>query len=222
MDIWCIRHGESTGNRDGRMGGVTADGLTPLGQAQAQALGRWWQATQRPPSHCYCSPLRRARETLAGMGQAGLWPEPEYCPDLQEGDLGIFTGLTWGEAQAQYPHLCAALESTSDWIPIPGAEGPGAGRSRAEGFLQSLWPRHGPGDRVVILSHQWLLEHLIGAILASDRTWQLPMGNTALFHFRLDGPGRDRPGVSRYTRDLWQIRYFGGQPHLQEPWFNPR
>lgn len=217
MELWLVRHGESTGNREGRMGGHSDDGLTALGQHQSQRLGQWWRQTHPLPTHGYCSPLRRAVDTWGQMVGADPtdWPAVTYTPALMEAAAGIFTGLTWAEAQAQYPDLCGALISQVEWIPIPGAEGPGAGRHRAEQFLHSLLNAHQGRDRVLIISHQWILEHLIASLLGCDRTWQLPMAPTALFQFRLDRPRWHQTGTPRYTRDLWQILHFGTRPHLE-------
>jgi broad specificity phosphatase PhoE len=64
MRLLLMRHGESVGNRAGRMAGHGADGLTERGRSQSQHLAQWL-STQWSPTAIYCSPLMRAVETLA-------------------------------------------------------------------------------------------------------------------------------------------------------------
>jgi broad specificity phosphatase PhoE len=141
---------------------------------------------------------------------------PPLClaPQLQEFQAGILTGLTWAEAQQRYPDLCEALETSLDWLPIPQAETPLQGRQRAEAFITQLIRRHRNGDAVWVVAHQWILEHLIAALLGSDRTWQITMPNTALFEFWLDCDRWAQTDMARHTSTLWQIQRFNECPHL--------
>lgn len=140
-------------------------------------------------------------------------PPLTLSPQLQEFDAGILTGLTWAAAQQQYPDLCRALMTSADWVPIPEAETPLQGRQRAQQFIDLVLQTHGNGDRVWVMSHQWLLEHLIAALLGGDRTWQIAMPNTALFEFWLDRDRWEQSGMATGISDLWQIQRFGDRPH---------
>ncbi|MBE7382211.1 MAG: histidine phosphatase family protein [Leptolyngbya sp. SIO1E4] len=134
---------------------------------------------------------------------------------LTEFQAGILTGLTWAEAKQQYPLLCHTLETSQDWVAIPGAETPLDGRTRAQQFVQQLLAKHRAGDAVWIMSHYWIMEHLVAALMGCDRTWQLSIPNTALFEFWID---RDRWWQTEMTvgiRDFWHIKRFGDCPHLK-------
>jgi 2,3-bisphosphoglycerate-dependent phosphoglycerate mutase len=136
--------------------------------------------------------------------------------DLQEFNAGILTGLTWKEAQQQYPELCQALETQSDWVPIPAAETPWQGRDRAARFIRHLLATHSNGETVWVISHHWILEHLIANLMGCERTWQLPIPHTALFEFWID---RDRwwdDGICREISDHWQIKHFADVVHLSK------
>lgn len=135
-------------------------------------------------------------------------------PWLLEYHLGILTGLTWSEAKAQYPELCQALESHWDWLPIPEAETPRQGRARAEQFVRHLLSHHGDQDAIWVVAHGWILEQIVACLLGCDRTWKIPMPNTALFEFWLDRSRWDQTGMARLTSQLWQIRRFGDCQHL--------
>lgn len=229
LKILLIRHAQSQGNVEGRMEGWQSTGLTPQGQQQAQQLGGWLGQHQWHPTHIYCSPLLRATETLAAMSQgfeaayrSGAFrrpdavtdplPQPQCWDDLKENNQGIFNGLTWPEAQARYPDLCDRLESSLDWVPIPGAETLAAGRDRARRVVDQLL-HHRNGDRLWVISHQWILQQIVAELLGCERVWGISIGHTARFEVWLD---RDRwaNADQRLNSELWQIKAFNDSSHL--------
>lgn len=137
-----------------------------------------------------------------------------FAEELVEHKNGIFQGLTWAEAQAQYPDLCYRLETSLDWIPVPQAETLEDARDRTRRFVHQLIERHQNGDRVLIVTHSWLLQHLIAALLGSDRTWRLASNNTGIFEFWIERSRWHRTDHSRLNTDLWQIRRLNDTQHL--------
>ena len=246
LKLLFIRHGESTGNRAQRMSGQAADRLTAQGQRQCQQLARHLYQQEWRPSHIYSSPLQRALDSVAELAKVWQWqlsdspmpqvvpvasgdpaqrrtaeragdlPQLSIRPQLQEFDAGILTGLTWREAQQQYPDLCQALETSPDWVPIPHAETLLDGRARAADFINYLLATHHNGDAVWLVSHQWIMEHLMACLMGCDRTWQMPMANTATFEFWLDRDRWSAGGISLGISDLWQIKRFNDCQHLSE------
>jgi broad specificity phosphatase PhoE len=240
LKLLLVRHGQSLGNTEGRMEGVSSTGLTPLGIQQSQQLGRHLATTGWCPTHLYCSPLQRAKDTLAAVAKEwGAEPlnalqtlshplQPaarvtlasgdaiptEVLDDLAEYDCGIFTGLTWSEARDRYPDLCHRLETSLDWQPIPQAETLAQGQTRAQRVVDTLL-NHGNGDRVLVISHQWILQQVIARLMGCDRTWGLPMGNTACFEFWLDRDRWAETGANRLNTELWQIKRFNDTSHCQ-------
>jgi 2,3-bisphosphoglycerate-dependent phosphoglycerate mutase len=140
----------------------------------------------------------------------------EYADALQEHQNGIFQGLTWAEARAKYPELCHALESSPDWIPIPGAESLETARNRSHQFMQYLLDRHRNGEQVWIVTHSWIMQHLISELMGCDRSWRLHAHNTALFEFWIDRSRWHRTDQNRFNTDLWQIRRFNDHLHLED------
>ena len=227
------------------MAGLSDDDLTSTGRQQCQQLAQalWQQDWQ--PSHIYCSPLRRALNSVAELVQPWGWqlsltpilqtnlnrvdwairPQKTSCTDeglpqltvakqLQEFDVGLLTGLTWQEAQERYPELCQALETSSEWVAIPDAESPHAGRDRATRFIQKMLAYHHNQDMIWVMSHHWIMEHLIAAVMGCDRTWKIHIPNTALFEFWIDHDRWLDREVNRGISDLWQIKKFGDCHHL--------
>lgn len=137
----------------------------------------------------------------------------ELRPELMEYDPGIFTGLTWAEACDRYPDLCQQLTTSLDWQPIPKAETLEQGQARAQVFLEHVLSQHGNGDRVLVIGHHWILQHVITCLLGCDRAWGLPMGNTACFEFWLDRDRWYQSGPNRLNTELWQIKRFNDTTH---------
>lgn len=231
LKLLFIRHAESVGNVERRMQGHADYELTARGRQQARQLAERLWAKGQPPSKVYSSPLKRAAQTaeiLLAQRTSEPVPHPisiptieptiEYAEELLEFQNGIFKGLTWDEAQERYPELCADLEASPDWIPAPGAETLQDGRDRAERFIQRVLATHRNGETLWIVTHSWILQHLIAAMLGSDRTWHCSTKNTAVFEFWLERSRWTLPSdnPNRWNSDLWHIRRFNDTSHLRE------
>lgn len=139
-----------------------------------------------------------------------------YADDLVEHKNGIFEGLTWAEAQQQHPQLCADLEASLDWIQVPGSETLTDARTRSQRFIQRLLETHQNGDHVLIISHSWILQHLLSVMLGCDRVWRIPSTNTGLFEFWVERSRWEKSDdATRFNTDLWQLRRFNDCQHLQ-------
>jgi 2,3-bisphosphoglycerate-dependent phosphoglycerate mutase len=231
MQLLFIRHAQSVGNLEQRMQGHSADELSPEGEQQARHLRQHLLSEGWMPTKIYSSPLQRAAQTTSILmeivshtvsAQGFIQPDPamsanipvEYAEELQEFQNGVFQGLTWAEAAKQYPELCQALESSPEWIPIPGAESLTAGRDRARRFIHRLLQHHQNEDAIWIVTHHWILQHLLAELLGCDRTWNFAAGYTALFEFWIDLSRWHRGDQNRYNSELWQIRRFNDCSHF--------
>jgi 2,3-bisphosphoglycerate-dependent phosphoglycerate mutase len=216
LKLIIIRHGQSTGNVDRRMQGQGDYPLTDLGRTQAQKLAQ--HLRDAPPTAIYSSPLQRTIDTAEILRQ-GLTAAPpiQLTPELAEYQNGIFQGLTWAEAQAQYPALCDQLEASLDWIPVPGAETLRQARDRVEWLVDYLLLTHRNGDRLWLVSHGWIMQQLIAALWGSDRSWRISIKNTAYFEFWIDQSRWHRQDDDRLNTELWQIVRFNDLSHLQTP-----
>lgn len=216
LKILIIRHALSFGNEQRRMMGHGNDDLSPTGIAQAQKLAQQLGAEHCIPTAVYSSPLTRAMHTARLLLKHGNVSDVsiEACNALKEFHNGIFQGLTWDEAQQEYPDLCQILEASLDWVPIPEAESLQAGRDRAHRFIQHLIERHDQGGCIWVISHEWIMQHLIAELLGGDRTWGISIPPTSRFEFWLN---RDRwftAGQNRLNTELWNIRKFNDTTHL--------
>ncbi|MDX2229506.1 MAG: histidine phosphatase family protein [Leptolyngbyaceae cyanobacterium bins.349] len=242
LKLLFIRHAQSVGNVEKRMQGHGEFELSEVGQQQAEKLARRLLEEAWLPSHVYSSPLKRAAQTtqiLVDYFQTAPLPaavsdlidatvttpledaEPghrtiaiQFADELKEFQNGIFQGLTWAEAVSQYPELCQQLEASPDWIAIPNAETLAEARSRSQRFIQSLLQQHRNGDHVWIVSHSWILQHLIAELMGCPRSWRLRASNTALFEFWIDRDRWERTDQNYFNTDLWQVRRFNDCQHL--------
>src|SRR5215208_6778574 len=121
--LWIVRHGQSAGNlaRDAAESGglplidiATRDmdvALSPLGEQQARALGRWIAALPPAdrPSVVLCSPYVRARATaeLVLHSSGTNRDEIAFIADerLREKEFGILDRLTHLGIRQKYPEL---------------------------------------------------------------------------------------------------------------------
>lgn len=242
MKLLFIRHAQSTGNQERRMQGHGDYELSSHGRFQAEKLAQALLAEGWFPTHVYSSPLKRAAQTTEilinhfltaplpaavsdlidgttlspgdAVDRLGRATPIQYADELKEFQNGIFQGLTWAEAQAQYPELCLALESSPDWLPIPGAESLEEARSRSRAFIDRLLATHGEDDRIWITTHSWILQHLIATLMDCPRSWRLRAQNTALFEFWIDRTRWNRQDGNQFNTDLWQVRRFNDCRHL--------
>ena len=70
MHLYFIRHGQSYVNLPEWDKGNLDEGLTPLGQAQAEALAKWMPGQIPQIDALYCSTMLRARETVRPLAEA--------------------------------------------------------------------------------------------------------------------------------------------------------
>jgi len=244
MKLLFIRHAQSVGNIERRMQGHGEFELSANGKIQAGKLAQrlleesWW------PSAVYSSPLKRAVQTteilvnhfvtaplpaavsdlidsedtspvsVSSGSQKPPTLQVLYADELAEFQNGIFQGLTWMEAKARYPEFCRTLETSPDWIQIPQAESLQAARDRAHHFIQKLLTQHQDSDQIWIVTHSWILQHLIAELMGCDRSWRLHARNTALFEFWLDRSRWHLQDQNRFNTDLWQVRRFNDCRHL--------
>jgi Fructose-2,6-bisphosphatase len=161
--FYIVRHGQSEGNAKGLVQGHLDMPLDEEGRAQARDAAAW--LATRGIEAAVASPLSRAAET-GRIITAACGLELEFEPLLEEIDAGLFTGLTFPQAQELYPEAWAAFKARS-WAGVPGAESSEALYSRALSVWAALRDRAASGAAAVAcITHggliQWLLHATFG------------------------------------------------------------
>ena len=193
--LWIVRHGQSAGNvaRDAAdAAGLSVIDiaerdvdvpLSPLGEQQAAALGRWFAAMppDERPTIVITSPYLRAQETVARVADAGGL-HPDACTEiderLREKEFGILDRLTRAGIVERFPEQAEARARTGKFYHRPpGGESWCDVILRLRSVLDTLSLHHAePGSRVLIVAHQvivlclrYLIEGMTEAeILAID------------------------------------------------------
>lgn len=231
--LWLVRHGQSAGNiaRDR----AHAEGahrialdirdvdvpLSPLGERQADALGRWFAegSGNGRPNVILASPYLRARDTARRFRDAGgADPDEPVCVDerLREKEFGILDGLTTAGIRAAEPDQAEFRRILGKFYHRP----PG-GESWCDVIfrLRSLMDTvslHHRGHRVMIVAHQvvvlclrYVIENLSEEeILAIDKAGDV--ANCSVTEYAFD-PGLGKEG------GLALVRYNVTAPVAQDP-----
>ena len=192
-----LRHGESTGNAEGRLLGRIDAPLTDRGRVQARALAPSVVGATRLIS----SPLARARETAEEL-RTGLTIEvDERWVEL---DYGEHDGLPLSSVPAP---LWATWRSDPDFRP-PGGESLADVGTRVRAACEELFAADGLGARgegpVVVVSH-------VSPIKAAT-CWALGLADTGVWRLYLAtgsvtriGWGPSGPVLDRYNEVPWSV-----------------
>jgi len=132
MELWLVRHGETTFSAGKRVAGWSDPPLTERGREQAAALKAVVDGTAF--DGLWSSDLRRAVES-ARLIQG----EPRTDPRLRECHFGDLEGCTYAEADGAYREVFGRFRGFT----TPGGESHGELRERVRAFVAELAPgRH--------------------------------------------------------------------------------
>ncbi len=225
MQLYLIRHGESTNNALGTDVGRSHDpALTDLGMRQAEILAAHLADPQLPGNgwetpggyhldHLYCSAMQRALQTAEPIGKA-LGLKPEVWTDIHEqggiyldepdGGRSGHPGLTLEAIQAQFPNfmLPDTVTSAGWWNRDYETRGMAAGRAIA--VAERLLDRRANDEQIGIVSHGFFMNLLIKALLH-----QLPSPDMYYSHYNT--------GITRIDIEadsFMRLRYFNRVGHL--------
>lgn len=159
--LYLIRHGQSVWNRERKVQGQTNSPLTELGKKQAEAVAE--VLADRKVDALYASDLTRAHETANVIGRK-VNLQPKLDPRLREMSYGVLEGLTWDEAERQYPGMYAALRGGPPDRVIPEGESRLQLVARGRDFLASVVHRH-EGQEIVAATHGGLIAYVLRSLL---------------------------------------------------------
>lgn len=207
--LWIVRHGESAGNI-ARAAALKAGAerialaardvdipLSPRGEEQARALGRWFACGEAHgrPDVLLSSPYIRARDTARLFRDAGgCGPDEPIRLDerLREKEFGIIDGLTTSGIAALQPEQAALRRLLGKFYHRPpGGESWCDVIFRLRAVLDTI-ALHYRGRRVMIVAHQVVvlcLRYVIESmneedIMAIDRSGNV--ANCSVTEYRFD------------------------------------
>lgn len=211
MRILLARHGETPWNAEGRYQGQIDIPLSPLGQAQAAALGARLQ--DMPISRAVASPLSRAQATArAALGtarQAMLGTDA----DLQEIAHGEWEGLLASEIHDKDPARLQAWREAPDTVMMPGGESLRQVLERSWRGLARAAEGLGEEDTLLVVAHdavnRVILCKVLGLPLA--RLWSFRQAPTTLN--LLEGADIEHLEVVRLNDCAHHTPFFGEARH---------
>ncbi|MFN7144504.1 MAG: histidine phosphatase family protein, partial [Myxococcota bacterium] len=120
------------------------------------------------------SPLARARQTAAPLG--GTCPIAVGVDEaLVEIHMGELEGLSGADFAARWPEIAAAWRAEPHAVSLPGGERIAEVQARGVEAFARIARTVGPGETVVVVTHQILLAtlvcHLRGSPICDFRTY---------------------------------------------------
>ncbi|MDQ2702318.1 MAG: histidine phosphatase family protein [Pseudomonadota bacterium] len=211
MRVLLARHGETPWNAEGRYQGQEDIALSPVGEAQARALGE--RLREIRIDRAVASPLSRARRTAElalGDARAAMLA---LDPGLMEIAHGEWEGLLAAEIRERDPERAIAWRDAPHEVLMPQGESLQHVLDRAWPALERATAGLGDGDTLLLVAHdavnRVLLCRLLGLPLA--RLWRFRQAPTTLN--LLEGPSVDRLEVVRLNDCAHHTALFGEAVH---------
>ncbi|MBK8800667.1 MAG: histidine phosphatase family protein [Fibrobacteres bacterium] len=138
LELWLVRHGESTYNAEGRYAGWSDPPLTEAGTAMAAALA------PRLADNVFEGIWRSDKVRTEHTARLAGFPDANVDIRLREVDFGQMEGKTYFEVGEELRHQ---LRSFADFQ-APGGESTAQVRSRVHDFLAGL-----PSGKHLVFCH---------------------------------------------------------------------
>lgn len=142
LELWLVRHGESTYNAEGRYAGWSDPDLTEAGAAMAAAL------EPRLAGHAFDGIWRSDKIRTERTAQLAGFPDAGVDKRLREVHFGEMEGKTYFEVGEE---MRLRLRSFADFE-APGGESTIQVRERVHAFLADL----APGKHLVFCHGGWI------------------------------------------------------------------
>lgn len=205
--LYLIRHGSADRRANDvlqtRLGPQADPPLDASGREQARLLTRRLRLMPAPAA-VLCSPLRRARETVAPLAEA-TGTDVMYIDDLAEWYGGAWELKEFEDIFRDHPEVAGLVRSQDPiWHLAPGGEDQISFQRRVVGAVEGALARH-PGGDVWIVCHGGVINAYVGSVLGlrDQEMFMLP-DNTSLNTIVVDGE----------ERHLW---FLNDTAHLSDP-----
>lgn len=186
MILYCIRHGESTYNAEGRIQGQSDVPLSRRGRLQGRAAARAMAGLG--VEAVFASPLKRARHT-ADMVAAELGLEVQTDARLKEVDCGLFQDRLRKEILRDYAGMIEQWRSGQPDFSFPEGESRQSLIRRGHEVFDEI-SRSGH-ETVAVVSHGGLLLAAMKSLLGIRSTEPpLSLENTSISKLEIELDGK--------------------------------
>lgn len=198
MWLYCVRHGESVHNAEGRIQGQLDVPLSDKGRRQGEAIAEALAA--QCVDAIYASPLLRALET-AELVARRLNLTIHTDDRLKEINVGIFQGRLRSEVAQLYPEAFARWTSGEPDFVVPGGESRRMLQERGGAAVRDIVAAG--HQRAAVISHGRLLVVALAAFVPISAGPAAPtLENASITTVRYDSDGR------------WELTAFNQVDHL--------
>ncbi len=159
MEIYLLRHGRTV--RPGTYTGLTDIELSDTGRKQVVSLQP--VLAEAVFDQCYCSPLKRCRETFALLELETACSVDEQ---LREIDFGQWEGLRFDQVEQRFPGQIDRWSCLQEAFGFPGGDEIGQFNHRVCCWFDKLLKNK--FNRVLIVSHAGVIRTAICHLLAID------------------------------------------------------
>src|SRR5947209_10456728 len=201
-EILLLRHGQSEGNEGGRFGGHGPTPLTALGRRQAEAVARAL-AAEGGLDAIFASDLPRGMQT-AEPTAAATGIAMATTPALRERSVGVFTGMTFAEAEAAHPEIFRAMMQRDPDACPPEGESSRARAAHVGAFFDEAIETFGGTGRALFVSHAFTLNLLLRRLLG--------LTESPTVFFRTDNCALHR--LKRSPQGFWNVEALNDRRHL--------
>ncbi len=211
MRILLARHGETPWNAEGRYQGQIDIPLSPVGEAQAAALGE--RLKDLRIARAVASPLSRARDTARfalGEDRASMLLTDA---DVQEIAHGEWEGLLASEINEKDPARLRAWREEPDTVLMPGGESLRQVLDRSWRGLVRATEGLGEDDTLLLVAHDAVNRVILCRILGLpiSRLWTFRQAPTTLN--LLEGADAESLEVVRLNDCAHHTPFFGEARH---------
>jgi probable phosphoglycerate mutase len=169
--ICLTRHGETDWNKSGILQGWLDVPINAYGRQQAhQMADSFFRAGF---DVVWCSPLARARETAELIASTLRLSPPSLHDGLKERHFGAIQGIPKSELAELNPTLLEQILRRNPAAQFVGGESMDEFADRVLGALTNIGSRH-HGDRVLVVTHGWVLDVLMRHVNGFPRSAVLP------------------------------------------------
>lgn len=208
MHLYTVRHGQSYVNLPEWDGNNFDQGLTPLGQDQADKLAAWMPHFLEKVDAIFCSSMIRARETVAPLAKA-YNVEPTFDDRIREIGSNQWNHLPY-DMEALPPFNPEFWATEKPFMPIIGKdEGESLMhfRTRVGRFVEDLVMEY-QGKTVVVVCHGGVIDATFDHVfnIGPWRRCEAWMHNTAISYFEY---------VAIPRRETWRLHFHNRVEHLR-------
>ena len=207
LNLYFLRHGETTYSISGSYCGIVDAPLTPEGVQMAQAFAQAYQSV--PWTAVYCSPMQRTVNTAKPLCDA-IGIEMQLRDGLKELGYGEWEDKTPEWVKEHYLEDYIKWMTEPAWNPPTGGETAVQMASRASLVISEIESRYTDGN-ILVVSHKTTIRIILCSLLGIDLgryrdRLDLQVGGITKVKFGTYGPMLQSLGDRSYLDPSLQAR----------------